>query len=160
MMRSGDGKNNHSAMQTARLFTMRPIIWDKDWGVHLQPFGSGESAIKYLCAYVCRTAIGDSRIVAIHGDNVMFRWKDRANNNAPRTDTIPGVEFVTRYLRHLLDFEEGSSESAAVVNVFVSTDRCPRACGGAGAASAGAGRRQTCRERSGQDWLSYLRVDP
>jgi len=77
-------------------------VWDKDWGVHLQPFGSGESAIKYLGAYVCRTAIGDSRIVGIYGDNVTFRWKDRAHGNAPRTDTIPGVEFVARYLRHVL----------------------------------------------------------
>ena len=77
-------------------------VWAKDWGVHLQPFGSGESAIKYLGAYVCRTAIGDSRIVGIHGDNVKFRWKDRANGNAGRTDTISGVEFVTRYLRHVL----------------------------------------------------------
>jgi hypothetical protein len=77
-------------------------IWEKDWGVHLQPFGTGGSAIKYLGAYVCRTAIGDSRIVGINGDNVTFRWKDRANGDAKRTDTISGVEFARRYLRHVL----------------------------------------------------------
>ena len=77
-------------------------LWEKDWGVHLQAFGSGERAIQYLGAYVCRTAIGDSRIVGINGDNVTFRWKDRANGGAPRTETLPGVDFVRRYLRHVL----------------------------------------------------------
>jgi hypothetical protein len=77
-------------------------VWRKEWGVHLKPFGTGESAIKYLGAYVCRTAIGDSRIIGIDGDNVTFRWKDRANGGAIRTDTISGVEFVRRYLRHVL----------------------------------------------------------
>ncbi len=76
--------------------------WHKEWGVHLKEFGSGERAIKYLGAYVCRTAIGDSRIVSIDDDMVTFRWKDRANHNQPRTDTIQGVEFVRRYLRHVL----------------------------------------------------------
>lgn len=33
-------------------------------------------------AYVRRTAIGDSRIIVIDGDNVTFRWKDRANEQA------------------------------------------------------------------------------
>jgi hypothetical protein len=77
-------------------------VWTKDWGVHLQPFGNGAQAIKYLGAYVCRTAIGDSRIAGIDGDTVAFRWKDRANGDAPCTETIPGVEFVARYLRHVL----------------------------------------------------------
>lgn len=77
-------------------------VWQKDWGVHLQPFGTGERAIQYLGAYVCRTAIGNSRIVGIDGDDVTFRWKDRANNNAQLTETIAGVEFVRRYLRHVL----------------------------------------------------------
>ncbi len=31
-----------------------------------------------------------------------FRWKDRANGGVPRTGTLPGVEFVRRYLRHVL----------------------------------------------------------
>lgn len=77
-------------------------IWSKDWGVHLQPFGNGENVIKYLGRYVCRTAIGNSRIVSITDTHVSFRWKDRAHNDAIRTETITGVEFVRRYLRHVL----------------------------------------------------------
>ena len=79
-----------------------PTVWQKDWGVHLQPFGSGGSIIKYLGRYVCRTAIGNSRIVSISDSHVTFRWKDRANGDAIRSETIEGVEFVSRYLRHVL----------------------------------------------------------
>jgi len=31
-------------------------VWRRDWGVHLQAFGDGKNVIKYLGAYVCRTA--------------------------------------------------------------------------------------------------------
>ena len=79
-----------------------PAVWKKDWGIHLQPFGSGENIIKYLGRYVCRTAIGDSRILSITDTHVSFRWKDRANGDAPKTETLTGTEFVKRYLRHVL----------------------------------------------------------
>jgi hypothetical protein len=77
-------------------------VWTQDWGVHLQGFGDGSNVIKCLGAYVCRTAIGDSRILAIDETHVTFRWKDRANGNASRTEKITGVEFTERYLRHVL----------------------------------------------------------
>lgn len=83
-----------------------PVVWTRKWGIDIQPFGDGENVIKYLGAYVCRTAIRDSRIIAIDETNqtVTFRWKDRSNPKqaVSRIMTIPGVEFVTRYLRHVL----------------------------------------------------------
>ncbi len=81
---------------------IEPGVWHRDWGVHLQPFGSGANIIKYLGAYVCRTAIGDSRIRSITDTRVTFSWKDRKNGNVPKTETVAGVEFVRRYLRHVL----------------------------------------------------------
>lgn len=88
--------------ETHNLPAINPAVWDKDWGVDLKPFGSGENVIKYLGRYVCRTAIGDSRIVSITDTHVTFSWKDRANGDAQEIDTVPGVEFVSRYLRHVL----------------------------------------------------------
>jgi hypothetical protein len=90
------------AKEHATLPAIGRAVWKKDWGVDMKPFGSGENIIKYLGAYVCRTAIGDSRIVSITDTHVTFRWKDRNHHNAMRTDTIPGAEFVKRYLRHVL----------------------------------------------------------
>ena len=54
-----------------------PAVWRTDWGINIQPFGTEKAAIKYLGAYVCRTAIGDSRIVESDAGSVTFRWKNR-----------------------------------------------------------------------------------
>jgi hypothetical protein len=85
-----------------RHWQVDPVVWDKQWGVHIQPAGSGRSALKYLGTYVARTAINDARLVDVTAQTVTFRWKNRAQGNRRETATVPGVEFVTRYLRHVL----------------------------------------------------------
>lgn len=82
--------------------TVNPTVWDREWGVHLQAFGDGQNIIKYLGRYVCRTAIGDSRIVSYTDTHVTFRYKDRASGGIERTETLTGIEFVRRYLKHVL----------------------------------------------------------
>lgn len=79
-----------------------PQVWRKNWGVHIQPAGSGAAALKYLGRYVARTAITDTRLLAVTENSVTFRWKDRSDGNQTKTLTLPGVEFVRRYLRHVL----------------------------------------------------------
>jgi len=79
-----------------------PQVWSKQWGVHIQPAGSGTAALKYLGTYVARTAINDARLVSLTSQTVTFRWKDRAHQNRSQQLTLPGVEFVRRYLRHVL----------------------------------------------------------
>ena len=79
-----------------------PAVWGKDWGVHIQPAGDGACALKYLSAYVARTAIHDGRLLQITHDSVTFRWKNRDAGNRLETRTLPGQEFVRRYLRHVL----------------------------------------------------------
>jgi Transposase zinc-binding domain/Putative transposase len=49
----------------ARGWQADPQVWIKDWGVHIQPADSGAAALKYLGAYVARTAISDGRIFAV-----------------------------------------------------------------------------------------------
>jgi hypothetical protein len=79
-----------------------PQVWTKQWGVHIQPAGSGTAAVKYLGTYVARTAINDARLLCVTNQAVTFRWKDRAHQNRSQLLTLPGVEFVRRYLRHVL----------------------------------------------------------
>lgn len=79
-----------------------PQVWGKEWGVHIQPAGAGAPAVKYLGAYVARTALTDARMVSVTDDSVTFRWKVRSDHNRTRTKTLPGTEFVARYLRHVL----------------------------------------------------------
>lgn len=78
-----------------------PIVWKKNWGVHIQAAGSGSHAIRYIGAYVARSVINDRRIVAIDDDTVTFLWKDRDEKRF-KPMTLPGTEFVKRYLRHVL----------------------------------------------------------
>jgi hypothetical protein len=79
-----------------------PDVWGRNWGVHIQPAGDGGAALKYLGAYVARTAIGDARMVRITEETVTFRWKNRDAGNRTELCTLQGVEFVERYLRHVL----------------------------------------------------------
>jgi hypothetical protein len=57
--------------------------------------------VKYLGAYVARSAIGDKRMVSISESQVTFRCKDR-KSGAERKCKVAGVEFIRRYLRHML----------------------------------------------------------
>ena len=79
-----------------------PKVWRTNWGVHIKAAGNGTSALKYLGAYVARTAIHDARIQEVTTQSVTFRWKDRTAGGRQRTSTVPGLEFVERYLRHVL----------------------------------------------------------
>jgi hypothetical protein len=79
-----------------------PHVWSLDWGVHIQPAGSGAASVKYLGTYVARTAINDARLLAVTKDGVTFRWTDRSDHNRTKLKTLPGIEFVRRYLRHVL----------------------------------------------------------
>jgi hypothetical protein len=40
--------------------------------------------------------------LAVTDQSVTFRWKDRSDANRPKTKSLPGVEFLSRYLRHVL----------------------------------------------------------
>jgi hypothetical protein len=79
-----------------------PKVWQLKWGVRINPFGSGQNAVKYLGAYVARSVISDSRILAITDNTVTFSWKDRRHGGRSKTLTLPGSEFVARYLGHVL----------------------------------------------------------
>ena len=80
-----------------------PEVWDKDWRINIKAFGNGENAVKYLGAYVRRSAIGNSRIVALDPDNdtVTFTYLDRADGGERKQKTLSGVVFVSRYLQHV-----------------------------------------------------------
>jgi hypothetical protein len=77
-------------------------VWQIPWLVHITPWGQGQRAvIDYLARYVFRIAITDRRILAVGADTVTFRYKDRAADRQ-RTETVPGPEFIRRFLQHVL----------------------------------------------------------
>lgn len=75
----------------------------QEWVVYAKPpFGSPTQVLKYLAAYTHRVAISNGRILAIDEAGVTFRYRDRAHENATRTMTLPGGEFLRRFLLHVL----------------------------------------------------------
>jgi hypothetical protein len=57
--------------------------------------------MKYLSRYVFRIAITNARLVSMTETHVTFRYKDRGTGEF-RTCRIDGVEFLRRYLMHVL----------------------------------------------------------
>lgn len=75
----------------------------KEWVVHARaPQADPGSILLYLARYVYRVAIDESRIQSINTDSVTFRFKDYANGSKTRTMTLPGEEFLRRFLQHIL----------------------------------------------------------
>jgi Putative transposase/Transposase zinc-binding domain len=73
----------------------------KEWVVYAKPpFGSPEHVLKYLARYTHRVAISDRRIVDIQDAGVTFRYRD--NTRGHQVMTLGGVEFLRRFLLHVL----------------------------------------------------------
>ena len=81
-----------------------------DWVVRVRSVwdrrGSGDvdaaaKTVDYLSRYANRVAISNGRLVAIEGDEVLFRYKDYRDGNQWKTKRMPGVEFIGRFLQHV-----------------------------------------------------------
>ena len=83
-------------------FVPRNLI-KKPWVVYAkQAFGSPESIVEYLGRYTHRVAISNARILKVTGTHVTFSWCDRENGYQKKTETISGVEFLKRFLYHIV----------------------------------------------------------
>ena len=66
------------------------------------PFGSPEHVLKYLARYTHRVAISNGRLIEMHEGQVTFRWRDSAHGNQQKLMTLDAVEFIRRFLLHIL----------------------------------------------------------
>ena len=74
-----------------------------DWVVYAKPpFGGPELVLKYLARYTHRVAISNRRLVSIRDGSVTFHWKDYTHQGRQRTMTLEAVEFIRRFLLHVL----------------------------------------------------------
>lgn len=80
-------------------------LYSSNWVVYTKkPFASPEHVIRYLGRYTHRVAISDSRILDFDPatKKVSFEWKDYKDNNRKKVMTLDAVEFVRRFLLHVL----------------------------------------------------------
>jgi Putative transposase len=76
-------------------------VWRQSWVVDVQPAGTGQTAIKYLAAYVYHTALGSQRILNADNGHVTFKYKDSGDQQW-RLLQLPAMEFLRRFLQHVL----------------------------------------------------------
>ena len=74
-----------------------------EWVVYAKPPAGGPGQVlKYLARYTHRVAISNRRLLALEDGRVTFRWKDYAHGNRQRLMTLDAIEFVRRFLLHIL----------------------------------------------------------
>lgn len=90
------------AMKKNHLYNQIPSrAWEKDFIVNSQAVGTSERSIKYLAPYVFKVAISDYRIVSVQNRRVCFKYK-KSGSNRWRTTRLEAMEFMRRYLQHVL----------------------------------------------------------
>ena len=77
--------------------------YEINWYSYTKPTFSGALAVmKYLGRYTHRIAISNYRILSLQNDTVTIRVKDYKNNNQKKTVTMKAIEFIRRFLMHIL----------------------------------------------------------
>ncbi|MCF8225466.1 MAG: transposase [Bacteroidales bacterium] len=83
--------------------TLKKQLCARPWITYAQkPLGGVGSVINYLGRYTHRVAISNSRITGINQDQVSFRYKDNNRNGITKTMTLDAVEFIRRFMLHVL----------------------------------------------------------
>jgi hypothetical protein len=88
-----------------------PPVWHQflrtlqrlEWVVYAKrPLAGPHQVLRYLARYTHRVAISNRRLLALQDGQVTFRWKDYQHRNRQRTMTLDAVEFIRRFLLHVL----------------------------------------------------------
>jgi hypothetical protein len=78
-------------------------LWQNDWVVYSKkPFSGPEKVLDYLGRYTHRVAISNYRIKSMDNGQVTFTYRDRRDNNTKKTITLDALEFMRRFLLHVL----------------------------------------------------------
>ncbi|MBA3915485.1 MAG: IS91 family transposase [Acidobacteriales bacterium] len=77
--------------------------YNAKWVVYTKrPFAGPAQVLDYVGRYTHRVAISNNRLVSMDDGKVSFRWKDYRDDNRQKTMTLPGEEFIRRFLIHVL----------------------------------------------------------
>jgi hypothetical protein len=95
---------NLAELATPRAFhSLLASLRRREWIVYSKPpFGGPEHALKYLARYTHRVAISNGRLLSLDNGQVRFRWRDSRHNNRSSVMTLDAVEFIRRFLLHVL----------------------------------------------------------
>jgi Putative transposase/Transposase zinc-binding domain len=79
------------------------IASKKEWVVYAKrPFSGPQQVLEYVSRYTHRIAISNHRILSFAANKVTFTWRDYADGNRKKVMTLEAVEFLRRFLLHVL----------------------------------------------------------
>jgi hypothetical protein len=95
---------NAQVYQNPKLFQdLLNQCYAKDWYTYTKKTFSGPLAVvQYLGRYTHRIAISNTRMVSMDEHTVTFTVKSYKCSNQTRSLTLEGVEFIRRFLMHIL----------------------------------------------------------
>lgn len=77
--------------------------YKKEWIVYCKPpFKTAATVVEYLGRYTHRVAISNNRILKLEDGQVSFKWKDYKDQNKWKVMTVTALEFIRRFLIHIL----------------------------------------------------------
>ena len=80
-------------------------LYAKEWYVYCKsPFKTTSSVLEYLGRYTHRVAISNHRILSCDNDIVSFKYRDYNDNNLQKVMSLTAVEFMRRFLLHVLPY--------------------------------------------------------
>jgi hypothetical protein len=78
-------------------------LYHQPWVVYCKPpLKHPEKVVDYLGRYTHRVALSNDRLVQMEDNRVSFRWRDSADNNKIKLLTLEALEFIRRFLLHVL----------------------------------------------------------
>lgn len=78
-------------------------LYAKDWCPYIkETFNGFGNAIEYLGRYTHRIAVSNSRLLSVSRDSVSFSARGLKPGGPKRTITLDNIEFIRRYLMHVL----------------------------------------------------------
>lgn len=79
-----------------------PKLRTMRWNVNLQKVGSGKAALRYLAAYVRRSAFSEQRLLGLTDDGrIRMSWRDSSDGKTKFMRLEP-KELIRRWLQHVL----------------------------------------------------------
>jgi hypothetical protein len=82
---------------------LETALYRHDWVVYAKVPPAGPAALlDYLARYTHRVAIGNERILDLQGRTVHLRWRDSLHGNKKRVLHIDVLDFLSRFVQHVL----------------------------------------------------------
>ena len=83
----------------------RQMLATRSWNIYSKPtLGNTRAVVRYLARYTSRIAMSNQRILKVDREErtVTFSWKDYKDGGRRKDKTLPGKDFIRRFVRHLV----------------------------------------------------------